>query len=233
MVTQKEKKKNKMLLIFHEVFVKYINAYTKEDFENYQIKTRTQGSFVKDLLEVDTVFNNKLAELMQVEPEELSIFDKAICFGMSFKKTEPIIVMGTNYHSPQRFKNVNAKMTAEAMMYYLDKTKYRIAKPKKKTICGGDFSFEGFEDGHKLELAKLKKELIEASTGKNVNYLVALDILKKMYIKGIIYGNGLDGISEEEFLSLLTVYETYDVRCSVNKTSDAYKEAFQNRLFIK
>lgn len=233
MVTQKEKKKNKMLLIFHEVFVKYINAYTKEDFENYQIKTRTQGSFVKDLLEVDTVFNNKLAELMQVEPEELSIFDKAICFGMSFKKTEPIIVMGTNSHSPQRFKNVNAKMTAEAMMYYLDKTKYRIAKPKKKTICGGDFSFEGFEDGHKLKLAKLKKELIEASTGKNVNYLVALDILKKMYIKGIIYGNGLDGISEEEFLSLLTVYETYDVRCSVNKTSDAYKEAFQNRLFIK
>lgn len=232
-VKRETKERNKMLIIFHETFVKIINEYKEEDYHNYQIKSRIGGTFIDEMF-LDYENNlKKCGFVNQKSVEDLSVFDRAICFGMCLKEIEPIMITGTKTRSPKRFQNVNERFVAEAMLRFIEATLYRVVKKGNHVLCRGVFNYDCFNDGHKKELESFRKLLIANIEGEEINYIETLALLNKIYVKGVIYDQGLEGIDEARILENLKVTEKFEVKSNEIPLSEAYKNQVKMHRFKK
>lgn len=222
--TKKDREHRKILLYFHLAFTTIVNQLEEADFKQYSIATNTAGSYASSLLSSYDSFLNQCMYVLGQEEKDVSLFDKAICFGMSLKENKAISARKVNSKSPKRVQDLNDRLIAKAMMCFLESSTYRLATKSDHTLFSGAFCYDGFSSGHKKELKSLEKLLLEGISTAQLDYEACLAILQKMYIRGVIYQEELEDVDDVSLLEQLKIRDNQKVSsCPVPPLSEAYQ----------
>ena len=94
----------------------------------------------------------------------------------------------------------------------------------RRTEINGDFSFDGFDDGHKKDLKHMKDLLTEEFVNVNFDYNKCLALLYEIYLRGVCYLHGLPTGQIYNLKSKITVKEKYDAPVVSVKEENTYSE---------
>lgn len=224
-ITAKERETRKVTILLHGSLTTVLNGLEEKDYSNVFVSTNS--SILSRIIFDDLKYIEQFKLLFKDEERKLTIFDKALCLAMSLEKNKVITTNSLKGKAPKRMINLNEKLITELVLNYIAHSCYNV----RRTEINGDFSLEGFDDGHKRELKHMKDLLTEEFAKVNFDYNKCLALLYEIYLRNICY---LHNLPIEEIYSLkskITIKEKYDtpvINVKEDNTYSKYRKAFRN-----
>ena len=156
--TIKDRETKKIMMIEHVAFATVVNDIDTKCYKYFSANNGNEA--MQELIRVYRNLVEQCELVFSQTGDKVSFIDKAACFAMAMKR-RPLFHLGKDSKKYPRLKTANEKSIAEALLMYLCCSEYKIYDHHKKIIMRDDFGLEGFEEGHKKELASLKKMLVE------------------------------------------------------------------------
>lgn len=217
-LSAKERETRKVTLLLHAALTTILNSLEEKDYPHIFISTNSNnlGNIVFDEMK----FMEQFKMMFQGEERRLTIFDKALCLAMSLERNKVITTSDLKGRIPKRLTNLNEKLITEVVLGYIAHSSYNV----RRTEINGDFSFEGFDDGHKTELKQFKTLLTEEFVTANFDYNKCLALLYEIYLRGVCYSEGIDSDQIYDLKRSTTVKERYDAPVVSVKEENTYSE---------
>lgn len=228
-LTIREKEHKKILLDFHYAFVSVINQFTEEELKKYGLVSNMSRGFSENLLYDYENFKKMCSQVQNSDIKHISVFDKAICIALSINQCRPIMFRNINSKSPLKAKFLKEKLIAETMLAFIESSSYRLSNSSKENILDGCFNFDGYNNGHKTELNKLKKNLILILSQQPFDYFGCLNILKTIYVRGILYKEGLAELDEKQLMNSLAISETFEYKSNSEQLRSDYNNYIKSK----
>lgn len=224
--TETEERDNRVFtLLLHSALTKVLNELKESDYPN--VYTRVASINLIDIFYDYTKYCRQFEMMFQNDDRKFSEFDRMLCFAMALEHNPVISFTSIKNKSPQRVRNLNEKVMTEFVLMMMQQSNYRLRNADIK----GDFNLNGFDDGHKKEFKVLKDLLIQEIGDVTHNYNECLALLIKIYVKGVIYLNGLDKELENLVANNLVVRIPANPRnivVPVENTFNDYKRSLRN-----
>lgn len=201
-----EREQNKIITIHHGAYVKTINKVEQSDYR--YISTSTGTRFVEGLI-VDYHNLIRLIEAADPNGNKLTLIERCVCFIMSLKSNKTFH-LSNEVKKGSKLSTINERMIVEAALYYLSCSNYRIADAHGKAISSGHFDYSGYENGHKRELNAYKKMLEDILKELKFDDKTVLEILNKIYLRGVMYKEGIDLELEDKIKRKLSCSEVME-----------------------
>lgn len=224
-LTSKERETRKVTIILHGALTTVLNSLEEKDYQHVLVSTNSNnlGNIIFD----EQKFMEQFKLIFQGEDRRLTVFDKALCLAMALEKNKVINTNGLKGRIPKRLTNLNEKLITETVLGYIAHSGYNA----KCADISGDFSFEGYSDGHKKELKQMKDMLTEEFVNINFDYNKCLALLYEVYLRGVCYLHSLPSDQIYSLKSKITIKEKYDapvVTVKQENTYSEYKKNFRN-----
>lgn len=224
-ISAKDRETRKVTLLLHGALTTILNSLEEKDYPNVFVSTNSSnlGQIVFDELK----YMDQFKLMFQDENRKLTVFDKALCLAMSLERNKVITTSGLKGRVPKRVTNLNEKLITEMVLGYIGHSTYHI----RRSEAGGDFSYEGFDNGHKTDLNHLKSLLTEEFTETNFDYNKCLALLYEIYFRGVCYREGLPTGMRLELRKKTTVKEKSTapvINVPTKNTYSEYRKSFRS-----
>lgn len=203
-----EREEKKILMIEHYAFASIINDMDPKLFEYFSVNNGYGA--IEDIIRRYRMLVERCSYLFAQTGDEITFIDKAVCFAMSMKH-KPIFHLNTDGKKNAKLKSVNEKVIAEAILAFLSCSEYKMHDHHKKLVFKEQWDLDGFDNGHKRELAAFRKQLVEECSKIAIDYETMVQLLNTIYLKGVMYKEEIDADLEEKVRSKLVAVETYEV----------------------
>lgn len=214
----KERETRKVTIILHGALTTILNNLEEKDYPHIFISTNSNnlGNIIFD----EQKFMDQFKLMFQDEERRLTVFDKALFLAMSLERNKVITTSDLKGRIPKRLTYLNEKLITEVVLGYIAHSSYNV----RRTEINGDFSFDGFDDGHKKDLKHMKDLLTEEFVNVNFDYNKCLALLYEIYLRGVCYLHGLPTGQIYNLKSKITVKEKYDAPVVSVKEENTYSE---------
>ena len=226
-LTAKERETRKVTLLLHTALTTVLNGLEEKDYPHIFVSTNSSNlsSIVFDSMK----FMEQFKVMFQDEDRKLTVFDKALCLAMALERNKVITTSDLKGRVPKRLTNLNEKLITDAVLGYIGHSSYHV----RRTDIQGDFSYDGFQNGHKTELKHLKDMLTEEFVVLNFDYNKCLALLYDTYFRGVCYREGLSTEMISVLRKNITVKERYDSPVVNVQESNTYSEFRKNFRSMK
>lgn len=221
-----EREERKISTIHHGAYVKVINEVDPKDYKC--IYTATGKRKIEDLV-ADYRSLIRLIEASDKTGKKLTLIEKCICFIMSLKNNKTFF-LNSDVKKGSKLSTINERMIVEAAMYFLTCSNYRVTDNHDKTIVSGHFDLTGYDDNHKRELNIYKKALLDLLKELKFDENAAVEILNRIYLRGILYKEGLSLDLEDKIkkrISCTEVMENPIIEETLSPEFMEYKKRFR------
>lgn len=206
-ITSAEREQRKIATIHHGAYVNVINEVEPKDYRNFS--TATGKRYIEDLT-ADYKNLIRLIEASDPNGKKLTFIEKAVCFIMSLKNNKTFFLKN-DVKKGSKLSTINERMIVQAILYFLTCSTYRVHGNHGKIILSGQFDYSGYDNGHKRELNIYKKALLDIISEFNFDDNAALEIINRIYLRGIMYKEELDLELEDKIRSKISIVESLDV----------------------
>lgn len=202
-LSAKERETRKVTIILHSALTTILNSLEEKDYPKIFVTTNSNN--LANIIFDENRFMEQFKLMYQDEERKLTVFDKALCLAMAIGKNKVITTVDPDSRTPKRMLDLNEKLITEAVLMYVGHSTYHV----KRTDTAGDFSLEGFNDGHKTDLKYMKSLLTEEFKNVNFDYNKCMALLLEIYFRGICYLEGLPTDMIYDLKKKTTVKEKY------------------------
>lgn len=226
-LSSKERECRKVTILLHGALTTVLNGLEEKDYPNIFVITNTSN--LSNILFDENKFMEQFNLMFQDEDRKLTIFDKALCLAMALERNKVITTNNLKGRIPKRLTDLNEKLIMETILGYVGHSSYHV----RRTDIQGDFSYDGFQNGHKTELKKLKDMLTTEFENINFDYNKCLALLYDIYFRGVCYSEGLSTEMIADLKKNTTIKERFDSPVVNVQESNTYSEFRKNFRSMK
>lgn len=226
-LTAKERETRKVTILLHGALTTVLNGLEVKDYPNVFVSTNTSN--LSNILFDENKFMEQFNLMFQGEDKKITIFDKALCLAMALERNKVITTSNLKGKVPKRLTDLNEKLITEAVLGYIGHSSYHV----RRTDIQGDFSLDGFNEGHKTELKRLKDMLTTEFESVNFDYNKCLAILYDVYFRGVCYSEGLSTEMIPDLRKNTTIKERFDSPVVSVQETNTYSEFRKNFRSMK
>ena len=219
-MTIAEKETRKLDTIHHGAYVSVINDVDSKDYSLFSSNT---GQRHTEKIVSDYRGLIRLVEASDPSQKKLSLVERCICFIMALRNSKTFHLSG-KVKKGTKVSTLNERLIVEAVLYYLSCSTYKILDNHKKIIANNTFDYIGFENGHKRELSSYKKALLDLLMQSTFDDQTAMAILNQIYLRGVMYKEGLSLDFEDKIKGRLIATEVIEVPRIEQSMSQEYLE---------
>lgn len=186
---------NKYIIASHYAFNKTfesLNYFEPEEYGVYYNRVAFHEEIMRNYERTYKLFK-------ELHPNKIvTIFDKAICFGMVLRKYENFGCVRKGM-APRRIALLNEKYITEFMLAILHYSEYSVRAPGKgngELISPTPFDLRTMFGEHMDVLEGLIRKIMVLLSEEEYKANEISDLLKEIYQLAILYGNGFDADDE-------------------------------------